>query len=256
MGASSKKINEIQDDLRAQDFSVLHFEDVERDGLAVQLVELAATLGLGEPYVPDLYQSYEGVAYSSGFGLSDIGGPSAGADHPAFSQDTELDLHTDGTLEPIGVVRTTMLVCIQPAQSGGETVIERTSALLEGMDAAGRRVLEPLFDSRALRRHATVKERHSDGPVFATDGDGRIIGRYSVSPRDEWRYDDVPGLREARQLFETRLAEASGVRHAIRLTTGQALIMSNSRVSHARRRFQNAPGAPRHLMRGLFCRSL
>jgi len=189
--------------------------------------------------------------------LNDVGGPSATKAHPSFSRSAALDLHTDGTLEPIGKLATSILLCLQDASCGGETVIVRTSAVFEELWSSGdehlRSCLRPLCDARALRRWETVRDGRgfADGPVFEPANDGRFVTRYCTSPRDEWRYDAVAGLAEARACFDNRM-RATGERFEIALAPGELLLLNNRRVSHGRNGFTSFPGSPRHLLRGLF----
>jgi alpha-ketoglutarate-dependent taurine dioxygenase len=249
--------NTFQGDLASSDFAVVNLGAGSKGQLAERLVDFALCMCFGKPAILDLYASGVGASHSTTHGLNDVGGPSIAAGHPAFSEDTGLDLHTDGTLEPLGAVRTSILVCVQPAMSGGETILVRTAAVLERADEREVAHLEPLFDPRALRRHATIggAGEFTDGPVFGRER-GKVVGRYSVSPRDEWRFDQVPGLRRARDTIDALLDAAPWARFEVRLACGEALILNNTRVSHGRREFQSFDGAPRHLLRGLFRQGL
>jgi hypothetical protein len=237
--------------IKDQDFVIVDSQLRERDQLEASMRSWGSALGLGKPYVPILYREGKTSKFGTSDGVNDVGGPSIGLSHPGFSLDTELQLHTDGTVEGIGQVRTVLLMCVRPALEGGETVVVRTSRLLECLDAGELSQLAPLFDTEALRRHGTVKLLYGDGPVFSFENE-RILGRYSVSPRDEWRYDVVKGLARARSFFDDLLERADGIVHRIKLKQGQMLIFDNSRISHARTAFKSHPENPRHLLRALY----
>jgi hypothetical protein len=206
---------------------------------------------LGDPFTPQLYAAPRSDEYTTQGLFNHVGGPAKKADHPAFSSNSELELHTDGTLNPVGEVRISMLICVNEASEGGDSIIFRAAAL--GQEMFAQHDIRALFDPRALRRHATVAEKRQfdDGPVLQKVGDD-LFARYCTTLRDEWRYDTVPGLAEARITYEDAARRQAQWTHQFLLKRGQALVMDNARVSHGRTEFRDAPGAPRHLVRALF----
>ncbi|MEH6477809.1 MAG: TauD/TfdA family dioxygenase [Sneathiella sp.] len=218
---------------------------------------LASELELGKPYTPPLYQMSSSQNYTESGGFSHVGGPAHSSNHPAFTSSKELDLHTDGSLDSIGDVQTSILACINPASEGGDSVLFRSAAMAEKLVVEGDVDLEALFSLLALRRHTTIAERnsHADGPVLDWKGK-QIVSRYCITPRDEWRYDAVPGLKEAREAFEASVKNYTGHIAKVRMLKGQAIIMNNNRISHGRTAFIDDPSRPRHIVRALFRRSV
>ncbi len=249
----------IRRDLKDQDFAVIDRQILvgmtpQLDGAKIEqgIRSLANVLGIGEPYLPELYKNSACIDYTQSL-FNHIGGPSRKSNHPAFSSQNELNLHTDGTLNYIGEVRLTILGCITEAQRGGESVLFRAAALAEQVMREDRDILAPFFDPRAMRRHATIDEnlRYAEGPLLKWVG-GELLSSYCTTPRDEWRYDVVPGLREARRAFEAAISDFPNLTCTFPLKCGQALVMDNSRLSHGRLSFTDNPSAPRYLLRGLF----
>lgn len=244
-----------------RDFVIISLtENSDPDLLVSRALHVLTNLSLENPYTPILYRGSNQGRFSSVPGFNDVGGQAMGNAHPSFSAEGALDLHIDGTLEPIGEIATAMLLCLQNAASGGETLIIRTAAAIETLwQACGaheRAKLSALFDARALRRWETVNggREFCDGPVFAAAGAGQFLGRYCVSPRDEWRYDAVDGLAGARARLDEWLQEAGEIVE-IALAPGELLLMNNRRVSHGRNEFTSPPNKPRHLLRGLYLES-
>ncbi|TIL31691.1 TauD/TfdA family dioxygenase [Mesorhizobium sp.] len=250
----------IQRDLDRQDCALVDVakpeqgnEEIKSDTVEAGILKLADFMMLGPTYTPSLYDAPTSEVYTQPAKFNHVGGPALKADHPAFSTTVGLDLHTDGTLNPIGEVQTCILGCVTEAAEGGDSVLFRAAALAESLLAEGADWLEPLFDPGALRRHTTVGEtlKHADGPVLLRS-DGRIQSRYCATPRDEWRYGAVPGLAQARERFEEAMTNSPDFSMVFRLRAGQALVMCNSRISHGRTEFRDKPGCARHMVRALF----
>jgi hypothetical protein len=251
--------SKVRQELATQDFAIVDLKTVlgvmsHLDGASIErgIVSLAEGIRIGAPFVPDLYKDSISSDYTQST-FNHVGGPARRAKHPAFSTQSELDLHTDGTLNAIGEVRLSILGCVSEAQHGGETVLFRASALAEHMMKRDCDVLAPFFDPRAMRRHTTVGEdlKYADGPILKWVDD-ELLASYCTTPRDEWRYDMVPDLREARRAFDAAILDLPEFTFTFLLREGQALVMDNSRTSHGRLSFSDNPNAPRHIIRALF----
>jgi hypothetical protein len=113
--------------------------------------QLAGQLGLGPVFVPPQYRDRP---YADGQGVTRIGIGAATASHPAFGQATGQRLHCDGTLQRIGEVRTTLMLCARPARSGGASRLFNSAGafaqLLREDPAAAAALTDPAALDRAL----------------------------------------------------------------------------------------------------------
>lgn len=221
------------------------------------LVRLARGLGLGKPFVPPLYRGARSRSLYDAAGVNVVqasGGEQEPA-HPAFASRTPLELHTDGTLQPIGQVPTALLYCVRPAYQGGETLLFHATGAFLALAAAEPRLAGALLDERALARHATVdgSRASSLGPVFAYRG-GEVLSRYSTTPGDEWRYGEVGGLLAAHRALAELARPPSRFVTTVRLAAGQGLLFANDTIAHGRTAFADRPEAPRCMLRALFLR--
>lgn len=217
---------------------------------------LAAGLGLGPAFVPPTYRvaSTRGLYRRDGLNvLSATHGD--GFSHPAFTTTTGQQLHSDGTVQPIGVVRTSILLCLSQAADGGDSVLFNSVAAfcrLAQEDLAAARALT----TDCLRRTATVGTIDESllGPAFALQH-GRLVSRYSVTHTESWEFPvgtDVPALRRALARMDELSAPGSDLRAELRLAPGQGLIMANDQIAHGRTAYRDAPGHVRTMVRGLF----
>lgn len=218
---------------------------------------LTSELKLGEPYIPPIYRMGDHSSYVESSGLNHIGGPAQNSNHPAFSSSERLDLHTDGTLDRIGDIQTSILVCVNPARKGGDSVLFRSAALAEKLLHEGDIDLEPFFSHIALRRHTTILDKvlYADGPVLGWKKK-QIVSRYCITPRDKWQFGAVTGLEDARKAFEAYVKNHPSYTSKVRMLSGQVIIMNNNRISHGRTAFNDESSSPRHMIRALFRRSI
>lgn len=219
------------------------------------LADLADALGLGPPFIPALYASSNVGLYNS-FGINAvIAGPRPQSPmaHPAFGSRSALELHTDGTLQPIGHVRTVLLFCVRPAWQGGDSTIFRAVSEFSILEKTQRNLSAALLDSRALTRRATVNGSRAScvGPVYAFEGKD-VLTRFSLTNSDEWAVDEVPYLREAKQSLMVAAQFGSPNYVQIRLQRGQGLLIANDKVAHGRTEFEDGGGWFRHMLRGLY----
>lgn len=218
---------------------------------------LADALGLEAPFVPPLY----GAAVGSGFydvsGVNTVTAARAGqaTSHPAFESFAALELHTDGTLQQLGEIPTSILLCARAAKVGGMTVLFDAVNAFAELGVREPSLTRPLLDPRALTRHATVdgSRAASTGPVFAAV-EGEILSRYSTTARDEWNFAEVEGLRAAHAELALMTAPSSPHLQRFRLRSGEGIVFANDRLAHGRTAFRDDPARPRLMLRGLFLR--
>ena len=212
---------------------------------------LAASLELGEPFVPPMYSGHAGVAPVSE--LSTAGG--LGAAHPAFGRARALALHCDGTLQPLGLVKCSLLLCRQPAAEGGDTVLFNSAAAFAELVRDDPDAASALGAPGVLVRQANIEgcvDRHV-GPAFAPDGLELLCG-YSVSDTDSWVVPSgTLGQDLNRGLDFMTAASMPGSRHfhQLALRRSQALVFDNTRLAHGRTDFGEAHTGERVLYRSL-----
>jgi hypothetical protein len=242
-------IEEVSRSYSARGFALAALPIAEGDPVAT-LLTFGDHLGLGRPFVPALYAATTSYATA---GVNVISAQPAAGEHPAFEGRGAVELHTDGTLEPPGRVRTSMLLCVEQSDDGGETVLFDVVSAFRSLLRSHPTLAHPLMDPRALTRRTTigVEPLASCGPVLARLSD-RWVSRFSVTPRDDWAFDQVPSLSEARAALEALAEPGSPFVTRLKLRPGQCLVMANDRVAHGRAPFQDGRGLRRKLIRALY----
>jgi hypothetical protein len=225
------------------------------------LLALAGLLGLGEPFVPPLYRMPGSVQVGTA-GVSQMtAAPGTGADaarHPATSAVGQ-GWHVDGTLQQMGEVRTSLLLCVRPAATGGQSLLfNATAAFLDLADhdpAAAAALMAP----GVLVRVATVNGSNDStaGPAFAVTG-GQLLTRYARTDADRWfpPSGDPSAVDRALARLDELAAPGSPYRLEFTLAAGQGLVFANSRLCHGRQPYTDDPAAPRTLLRALFTTDL
>ncbi len=253
------KLDLVRDQLRKDDYAVVSaFDETlfdrasggDRQTIESSIVQIVRELGMGQIFVPDLYKENIDKNYTNGAKFNYVGGPAINSSHPAFSVSDALEMHVDGSLNDPGEVKYSLLGCVSPAHEGGDNLLFLTSRLFEDLVASNRLNLSPMLNQSALRRHSTVskEKQYKDGPVFLR-ANGGYISRYCITPRDEWKFERVKGLREAKVDFEASITNAYIKRVSLR--RGEILIMNNMRISHARETYKNSLKQVRFMIRAL-----
>lgn len=141
-------------------FAIFEIDSGEPNSELIRL--FSRSLYLGEPYVPirytvnnivNLYEMGINIisTHVNGRAINQSKKTSQKTNH-AFTTTNEQQLHVDGTLEEIGLIKTSVIVCVTPACSGGDTIIfNSVSAFIElakhDIDAA-----ISLLDPQCLKR--------------------------------------------------------------------------------------------------------
>jgi alpha-ketoglutarate-dependent taurine dioxygenase len=219
------------------------------------LGELAEALGLGEPFIPPLYtmNGRQAAKVSRISAAHNIG--TEDANHPSFGRTVGQDLHCDGTLQDIGFIKASLLLCESPAAEGGDTVLFNSSAAFAKLTQTDPPAAAALTTPGSLVRRATINgcTDANWGPAFSVR-DGHIVSRYSVTNTDSWA---VPDGVHADDLYRgvAFLAAASriGSRYHLRrrLDAGQAIVFDNTRISHGRTGYRDSPHWHRCMYRSL-----
>ena len=242
----------ILDEYYQRGFALFQLDFAGHDPAAV-LHDFTQALNLGDPFVPSLYQFSNSTLYDER-GISTLAPVHADeSHHPVFGSTDPLELHTDGTLQQLGEVPTSVLFCVSPADCGGATtVFQAVQAFLELHDAHPA-LAAALLDERALTKHASVNGSREvcSGPVYGYR-DGELVTRYSVTDRDHWNDDEVARLADAKNALADLAKWNTPYFHQITLGRGQGIILANDKVSHGRTGFSNSPHQTRRMLRVLF----
>lgn len=217
---------------------------------------LTSRLGLGRPFVPPMYRSTPTAADDSG--ISRLTVSTAPGRHPAFTNTAAQSFHSDGTLQRLGEIPTSLLVCHTPAAHGGQSLLLHATTALTALADLDLPAAMALTAPGVLVRQATIGPRRDTtaGPAFDVI-DGRLLSRYSVTATDRFdpdAVDDPHALARAVAFFDAAAAPGSPYRHEIRLQAGQGLLLANDRLSHGRAAYHDDPTTPRVMLRALFTR--
>ncbi len=189
----------------------------------------------------------------SGQRLTDVTDTSAVEKTPRqYKTSQELRLHTDPASDLIG------LACIQPAKSGGYSVLASAIAVHNAMFEQRPDLLEKLYEGFIWHRYG--EGRPEDGPytrepvpIFAMQ-DGRLSCRYVRAPIAAGHRDAGIPLTDAQiealDMLDA-LASSPELRISFKMEAGDLLMVNNLAVLHARTRFEDfdEPERKRHILR-------
>jgi alpha-ketoglutarate-dependent taurine dioxygenase len=222
------------------------------------LLELAESLGLGDPFVPPLYtkggnrpRSVSRISAASNLGTSD-------QSHPSFGRTVGQRLHCDGTLQEIGYIKASVLLCESPAAQGGDTTLFNSSAAYAQLAATDRPAAVALATPGVLIRQANINgcSDMNAGPAFSVR-DGQLVCGYSVTETDRWAVPDgAPEASLYRGVGFLSHAALPGSPDFVqlRLGPGQAIVFDNTRISHGRTPYRDSEDRRRCLYRSLHLR--
>lgn len=231
-------------------FAIAQFPSRSAD--PVLLLTVSQGLGLGPPFVPPLYSN---GTYAGG-PINTIAAPSGrDSSHPSFERSVGLDLHCDGTLQPIGYVATSLLLCHTRATEGGETVLFNAPAAFAELAADDQLAAVALATPGVLVRQANLNGsvEAAVGPVVAAR-DGRLVFCYSVSLTDRWEEPegiDPEALARGLAHMQRAATEPSPFLIEFALGDDQLLVLDNSSLSHGRRPYRDSGGRRRCVYRSL-----
>lgn len=165
-----------------------------------------------------------------------------------YRSNEELSPHTDSH-------RIVGLMCLQRAETGGDSVIVSSHAIHNEILAARPDLLPPLYEGY---HYAVAEARFSASPV--TDFripvfcclDGMVSGCYVrnfMERAAELRGEALPAkLAEALDCFDA-VSERDDLKAEFRLEPGEMLLWHNFQMLHARRAYRDSPEHTRHLLR-------
>lgn len=215
------------------------------------ILSLAELLNLGPPFLPPLYvndhhsnQNITRISYSYN------------QDHPSFHKCTDIPLHTDGTLQKIGMIKTSIIACSQQGSSGGEnTIFHATEAfanlILKNFEAASTLLLPG-----TLIRKANINNSHEQNilPVFSIQDD-ELFSAYSITKTDSFQpnaFSNPKKFFAALKYLRIASCVGSSYYREIRLQEGYVLLLANHKLSHGRKKFLNSQNHERLIYRALF----
>lgn len=250
-GMSQTAAREVARRLDTAGFALIQANDPP-DGRSVP--GLASAIGLGAVFNPPIYRDRP---YVDALGVTTLRAEPLHADHPAFQSPGPQALHCDGTLERIGEIKTSVLLCVAPARSGGASLLFNSAGAFGRMliqdppAAAAMTAAEMLVRTSGLRG---IEGHSGVGPAFAI-AESRLISRYSVSATDVFDRSavaDPAALERAIEFLADAARSGSPFAQEITLAAGQGLIMVNDAISHGRRAYEDDPGRPRTFLRAMF----
>ncbi|MEV7885142.1 TauD/TfdA family dioxygenase [Streptomyces sp. NPDC002817] len=213
------------------------------------LAALADALGLGQPFTPLLYAD---SAHTLG-GVSRLTAVPDAA-HP-FQDTAGQNVHCDGTLQLLGEIPTTVMMCAAEAADGGLSYLVNLVDAYAELRRLDAEAAAQLAHAESLVRTSTfVDGQFVAAPAFAEEQSGRWITRYSRTATDTYR--SLPGqqaaLDRALAIMDAAAMPGSSYRVSFTLRAGQALVLANDRLGHGRTAYRDDPARPRLLLRGLF----
>ncbi|MET9776318.1 TauD/TfdA family dioxygenase [Streptomyces sp. NPDC006367] len=217
---------------------------------AEHLGAVSAALHLGKVFTPPLYTTSSHTAPS---GVSRLTAAS-GEEHP-FQGRAGQNIHCDATLQSLGQIPTTLMLCVRAAAAGGVSYLVNLVDAYAELRRVDPEAADQLAHDSALVRTSTFASGHSTaGPAFAREADGSWITRYSRTATDT--YHATPrgeeALARALAFLDAAAQPGSAFRTDFTLKPGQALILANDRLGHGRTAFRDNPDTPRLLLRALF----
>lgn len=213
---------------------------------------LTEALSLGEPFVPPLYATGNYVGGTISRISAAVVGEGA---HPSFEGTGGLEFHCDGTLQPIGYVKASALLCESPGVEGGESTLFNAAAAYAELAGGDVAAAAALATEGVLTRQANINGRTdmNVGPAFAVR-DGQLACNYSVTATDRWNLEagvDEADLRRGVDFLRRASEPGSPFFLKLGLGAGQAILMDNSRISHGRTPYRNSDAQRRCLYRSL-----
>jgi len=218
-----------------------------------KIEDLSKILQLGEPFIT----GFNKTNFSHLFHQNKLNTITSSPEskHIVFDNNNGQGLHSDGTFEPIGTVKSTILFCEQEAVSGGDTILfDSVNAylLLKTLKADWAKAL---LDPKSLRRASALgDDAEFIEPAFKELKNGEVISRFTVDTSSDWEYgfNRVPHLSEAFGFLVALTLKGSGFSTVLKLHSNQGILFANDKIAHGRTPFINSDDAPRKMVRGLY----
>jgi Taurine catabolism dioxygenase TauD, TfdA family len=251
---TQQQATKIIDNYNNYGFSIFQFnKPIMKD---MDLINFYKSLGLYRPFVPRIYHESPGIYEKSG--LNHISTKSAEVNednlHRAFQTTNNQELHSDGTLEKIGKIRTSTLFCINPAVEGGDNIIFNSVAAFFSIWKMSPEIASSMLNENALKRLDIGRTNGSSiGPAFKISNN-TIISRFSMDNTCDWEYgfNNVNNLRECFELLTRFMKIGSPYYIRVKLLKNQGILMANHKISHGRTSYFDTFNFQRKMIRGLY----
>ncbi|PPJ22975.1 hypothetical protein C5E45_15220 [Nocardia nova] len=248
----------IREDCQSNGFALFTVADAALTGREV-LAETARLLGLGGAYVPAVYATDPQRFGYDNYGFNTIAPTPTVTGHGSFGTCTAQGFHTDGTLEPIGHVGTSLLWFDRAALKGGHTTIFHAVEAFEHLrriDPAGAAALTTDDALTRVARSFQPPPRTS-GPAFAELAGRGLRTRWADDGTEIWQLADSLGAQRVAAVERLRAMSRPGSRYRqdIAIPSRTGLVLCNGRIAHGRTAFTAGIGE-RVLIRGLYTQEI
>lgn len=209
-------------------------------------------LGLEKPIVPGVYANIDSFSTEKGFNRI-TNKKIDRLEHKAFRTTSSQNLHVDGTLEQIGLIKTTLLFCLNQGISGGENNIFNSVGAFYNFLISDFERAKLFFENKTLRRYSHLNNLEYIGPAFKIVNN-KIISRFSFDNTSDWNYGfkNIDGLKDSYLYFMENYVYNDSYHTTIKLNPGQGIIMANDKIAHGRNEFIDSESTQREMIRGLF----
>ncbi len=216
------------------------------------ILSLGKILNLGDAFIPPLYSQGDYKASS----VSKISTRDDAKSHPTFQYEVEVKWHCDGTLQEIGYVKTSILLCESPGAEGGDSILFNATAAFAELLSLDVDAAIALATPGSLIRQANMNgcSDKNVGSVFSVR-DRKLVTAYSITETDRFAVgQDInpDDLRRGVSFMHKASQPGSAYYHQLRLEASQAIIFANSKISHGRTSYKNTPTSRRCLYRSIF----
>jgi len=237
---------------------------IRMDGVEVSpdvLSIVAGKLNLGNPFVPPYYNDFKGqVEVSRGINVIGLSHDNKSRDgttilrHNAFDTTNEQKLHVDGTVQKIGHIKTSIILCHTKAETGGLSTFFNSTAAFYDVLVSDPDAALAMMDERALSRAVDAdKNNPYIGPVFSFQ-EGQLVSRFSLDGTSDWTkgFQALPSLKRAYDSVVEKIYSGSPYYKELQLEGGDAVIIANMRIAHGRTAYQSYAGRERKMYRALY----
>jgi hypothetical protein len=239
----NKSIAEITQ--RYQEDGFAHFKYYGPGEQAIHWI--ASRLELGQPFVP-AYNRDNPAYCRNGYNKIRFSSPSP---HRAFSSTQAQGLHVDGTLTPIGMIKTSVLLCEEPAEIGGETTLFKAVAAFAALFHDDHELGNSLLSYGVLTRcDIGLTQQCMRGAAFAIN-ENELVSRFSIDNTSFWAKSQ-PLAVSAFQYLKLLATQGSPFYYSLKLNAQEGIIIANDKISHGRRRFYERTAGTRCMLRALF----
>ncbi|MFJ7679855.1 TauD/TfdA family dioxygenase, partial [Peribacillus sp. NPDC097198] len=200
---NASTLNQLIHDYSNNGFAIFELMDMEVN--QETLKQFTDSLGLGAAYIPSTYNN---KSFYSKKGFNLITKNKHDQSHKAFNTSSEQELHSDGTLEPIGFIKTSLLFCESQGLSGGENTLFNSVGAFYDMLINCSNIGWSMLNDSSLRRYSYINNDQNIGPTFSIK-ENQIISRFSLDNTSDWNYgfENVPNLEKAYSFLQGLIYE-------------------------------------------------